>query len=148
MKVKQQYSFGIIPIRFFGTPDRTTLRACFVRHAKGKHWGFPKGRSEEGEGPQETAERELVEETGLSVVRFFPRVIREAYSFEAEAGTIKKEVTYFIAEVRGDPCCDPEEICEYTWSSFREGRNLLQFSEVTAIAKDAERFLESFLFAY
>lgn len=70
MKTKHEYSFGVIPIRFFGTPDRSTLKACFVCHTDGKHWGFPKGHAEEKEGPQEAAERELVEETGLGIVNF------------------------------------------------------------------------------
>ncbi|MBD3304395.1 NUDIX domain-containing protein, partial [Candidatus Woesearchaeota archaeon] len=36
-----------------------------VKHKEGGHWDFPKGHAEEGETEEETALREIYEETGL-----------------------------------------------------------------------------------
>ncbi len=148
MKTKHDYSFGVIPVRFFGTPDKSTLKACFICHTQGKHWGFPKGHPEDKEGPQEAAERELVEETGLSVVNFFPKVLVENYSFNNDELFIRKEVTYFLAEVKGDVHADPAEICDSQWLSFQEGLRLLTFPEVRAIAVEAEKFINNYLFSF
>ncbi|EPP34852.1 NUDIX domain protein [Chlamydia ibidis] len=147
IKTKYEYSFGIIPVKFFGTPDRSTLKACFICHTHGKHWGFPKGHAEDKEGPQEAAERELVEETGLSVVNFFPKVLVESYSFNDNEIFIRKEVTYFLAEVKGDVHADPEEILEWQWLSFQEGLRLLSFPEIREVASEADKFVNSFLFS-
>ena len=38
-----------------------------IRHAKGRHVSFPKGHVESGETESQTAEREILEETGLRV---------------------------------------------------------------------------------
>ncbi|WP_100934213.1 bis(5'-nucleosyl)-tetraphosphatase [Candidatus Chlamydia corallus] len=149
MKTKYEYSFGIIPIRFFGTPDKSTLKACFICHTRGKHWGFPKGHSEDKEGPQEAAERELVEETGLSVVNFFPKVLIEQYSFNNEEQVfVRKEVTYFLAEVRGDIHADPMEICDSQWLPFQEGLRLLSFPELRDLTVEADKFINNYLFSF
>ncbi|ACZ32805.1 hydrolase, NUDIX family [Chlamydia pneumoniae LPCoLN] len=148
MKTKYEYSFGVIPIKFFGTPDKSTLKACFICHTRGKHWGFPKGHSEDKEGPQEAAERELVEETGLSVVNFFPKVLIEQYSFNNEEQVfVRKEVTYFLAEVRGDIHADPMEICDSQWLSLQEGLRLLSFPELRDLTVEADKFINNYLFS-
>ena len=147
-KTKYEYSFGVIPIKFFGTPDRSPLNACFICHTQGKHWGFPKGHSEEKEGPQEAAERELVEETGLSVVHFFPKVLVEHYSFnDHEEEFVRKEVAYFLAEVQGNVHADPHEICDSQWLSFQEGLRLLNFPELREIVVEADKFINNYLFS-
>ncbi|WP_201456339.1 bis(5'-nucleosyl)-tetraphosphatase [Chlamydia sp. 17-3921] len=148
MKAQHEYSFGIIPIKFFGTPDKSTLKICFICHTKGRHWGFPKGHPEDKEGPQETAERELVEETGLGVVNFFPKILVEQYSFTDENQMlIRKEVSYFLAEVRGDVHADPSETCEHRWISFQEGLRLVNFPELRGLIVEADKFVHNYLFS-
>ena len=34
-------------------------------------WGFPKGHMEDGEAPKDAAKREVMEETGLEILRIF-----------------------------------------------------------------------------
>ena len=38
-----------------------------IRHVNGGHWAFPKGHVEKGETEEQTALREILEETGLTV---------------------------------------------------------------------------------
>ena len=38
-----------------------------IKHINSGHWSFPKGHVEEGETEEETAKREIMEETGIDV---------------------------------------------------------------------------------
>ena len=66
-KLLKDSSFGIIPLRRFDD----TWQAFIVQQTN-TYWSFPKGHAERSETPQETAERELFEETGLVVKNYFP----------------------------------------------------------------------------
>ena len=58
--MKKEFSFGIVPLQCVNEQWQVLL----VQHQAG-HWAFPKGHAEIGEEPKQTAERELLEETGL-----------------------------------------------------------------------------------
>lgn len=60
--MKREVSYGIVPLRYMEGGWQILL----IRHHAG-HWTFPKGHADRGESPQQTAERELREETGLAV---------------------------------------------------------------------------------
>ena len=77
---------GII---FYKTKQNTKI--LLVKNNNGRYWSFPKGHIEEGETEQETAIREIKEETGLDVtiVRNF-REISEYCPF----GKIRQRVQH------------------------------------------------------
>ena len=43
------------------------IQVLLIRHLNGGHWAFPKGHVEKGETEEQTALREILEETGLAV---------------------------------------------------------------------------------
>jgi hypothetical protein len=43
------------------------IRYLLIKNRRSAHWGFPKGHIEMGETPQQTAMREVLEETGIHV---------------------------------------------------------------------------------
>jgi bis(5'-nucleosidyl)-tetraphosphatase len=59
--VEHQYSAGIITYK----TDNDHIEYLLLQYGAG-HWDFPKGHIEAGETQQETAHRELQEETGLT----------------------------------------------------------------------------------
>lgn len=74
-----------------------------VKNRNGKHWGFPKGHIEVGETEEQTALREIKEETDLdvtimdgfrktSVYRLFGRVKKKVVIFVAKSATKKVKV--------------------------------------------------------
>lgn len=81
------------------------------------HWSFPKGHSEEGEDLQETALREIKEETGIEgkIIAPLPPVV---YKYDAEGRKGEKEVHYFLVEYTGgDIRPQTEEIGNVHWLS-------------------------------
>jgi len=119
-------SCGIIPVR---KGVNGAWEFLVLQQTNGVSWTFPKGTSEEGETPLQTALREAGEEAGLSSEAFS---IFEQYTFEEEydsqelGNPIEKTVTYFLALVEGDPqiTIQESEILEYRWVSYKEAREL------------------------
>ena len=42
---------------------------------------------------------------------------------------------------------DPNEICDVQWLSLQEGLRLLNFPEIRNIVTEADKFVQSYLFA-
>lgn len=124
-------SFGVIPLKKEGT----SWRVFIIRHIKGDHWGFPKGHSENKlETPRETAERELQEETGLSVITYLPmEPFSTRYLCISHGKYVDKTVTYFVAEVAGTVTLCPKEIAEGRWVTLEEAAQKMQFPEMKEI---------------
>ena len=76
--MKQEKSCGAIILR----KQNKTIETLLVKHTKG-HWAFAKGHVEENETEEETALREIKEETGLNNLKVVAtgglgRIIAEA----------------------------------------------------------------------
>ena len=113
--MRQDESFGIIPLR----KDKGHWEVFLIQHRGARYWGFPKGHAEEGETPLEAAERELKEETNLECARMLQEEpLVENYQFLAEGKRVSKRVLYFIAEVKGTPILQQEELNDGIWISF------------------------------
>jgi len=90
-------------------------------------WVLPKGTPTSGESLEETALREVREETGLDV-----RIIRPlgemTYSFAASGERVHKVVHFFLMEAAGgDPSLHDAEYDEVRWVSVPEARRMLSF---------------------
>lgn len=110
MSIEQ--SFGIIPLR-----KNNNQWQLFMVQMKSGLWGFPKGHAERGESPQQTAERELHEETGLTVTEYLPSpALTEEYI--SPKTNNPKTVTYFLAYAEGMLALCPLEIITGYWAPF------------------------------
>lgn len=88
--MKQEKSCGIVVIK----DDNIKLSVLLIKHNMG-HWGIPKGHVEDGETEQETALREVFEETGIEtkIITDF----REVISYSPKEG-VMKDVVYFLGK--------------------------------------------------
>ncbi len=106
-----------------------------ILQQKSHHWSFPKGHVERGETEQETALREIREETGLCVS--IGGDFRTVNRFPTCFGSIK-DVVYFLAEAdSARVCVQPEEILSSRWCSFDEAQRQLTFSSDREILRKA-----------
>jgi len=137
--MKTDQSFGVIPLKKIDGEWYVLL----IKHQKSSFWGFPKGHADEGESSYETALRELVEETGLTVRKLLvEQPLSEKYRFRANGLLIEKTVYYFVAEVNeGDVILQNEEIEDSNWIALNEAENYVTFDQAKHLCKEVIRFL-------
>jgi 8-oxo-dGTP pyrophosphatase MutT (NUDIX family) len=119
-------SAGGIVIRFADTiPHFVAGRRR--RERDGATWTLPKGTPIVGESLEETALREVQEETGLQV-RIVSPLDSISYTFVQRGTRIYKTVHYFLMEPIGGSLEDHDhEFEEVRWVSFQEAPALLSF---------------------
>lgn len=106
------------------------------------HWDFPRGLIEKGEAIEETARREIEEETGIKELQFlegFKETIRYFYKFKGE--NILKFVTYFLAETREEEVELSFEHKDFKWLIFEEAQSQLTFKSSKGILEKAHEYL-------
>jgi 8-oxo-dGTP pyrophosphatase MutT (NUDIX family) len=90
-------------------------------------WVFPKGTPNAGESLEETALREVREETGLDV-RILRPLGEMTYRFAAGGERVQKVVHFFLMEpIGGDPSLHDAEYDEVRWVTLPEARRMLTF---------------------
>ena len=108
------------------------------------YWVFPKGHMEAGETEQETALREIKEETGLTVTFVDGFRITDEHNLarEGRPNTIKQTV-YFLAKCETSKFIVQEsEISKIELLDFESAMAKLQFDSFKNILKQAHEFLE------
>lgn len=100
-------SCGVVPFRMKGT-----AREYLILLQTNQCWSFPKGHMDAGETEEQTALRELREETGLTAV-LIPNA-RVELSYNVSPGT-KKQVVLFLGEASGELNIQKSEVREYRW---------------------------------
>jgi 8-oxo-dGTP pyrophosphatase MutT (NUDIX family) len=103
-------------------------------------WTLPKGTPETGETTEQTAIREVSEETGLRV-RIVEPFDSIDYTFIQHGTRIHKTVHYFLMEPTGGDLADHDhEFEEVRWIPFIEADGILSFeTERALVARAAER---------
>lgn len=96
-------------------------KVLLVKNHNGRYWSFPKGHVEKGETEEETAIREIKEETGLDVE--IVESFREVSDY-CPFGRIKKRVVFFMAQTFStDVKVQKEEIDSYIWVDLNDVHN-------------------------
>jgi 8-oxo-dGTP pyrophosphatase MutT (NUDIX family) len=111
------------------------------RERDSKTWTLPKGTPEPGESREETAIREVAEETGLEVRITGPLADIE-YTFVQSGTRIHKTVHYFLMEpIGGDLSRHDREFEQVRWIPFDEAGTTLTFETERALVARAARSL-------
>ena len=98
-----------------------------------RSWVFPKGTPDGRETLEETALREVREETGLEVLIIRPIAVMD-YWFAAGGERIHKLVHFFLMEATGgDVSRHDHEYDDVRWVPAAEARSMLSFDSYRAI---------------
>jgi 8-oxo-dGTP pyrophosphatase MutT (NUDIX family) len=98
------------------------------RERDGGTWSLPKGTPDGDETPEQTALREVREETGLEV-RILDTVGDIHYRFVRAGRRVEKTVHYFLMEaVGGDLALHDHEFEEVRWFDVAEAEAVMSFA--------------------
>lgn len=119
--------------------DHNEIFILLVEMNKG-HWSFPKGHMKRNETEQQTALREIKEETNLEVnlIGEFRQTVKYLSDQETE-----KEVVYFLAKPKSTLIQRQEsEIKNITWLRYKDAMKQLTFETDKGILKQVhEKYL-------
>ncbi len=115
-----------------------------AQHSQHHGWVFPKGLigdHKKGESKEETALREVEEETGAKG-KILQSLTPETYWYHFEGQKIKKTVYYFIMEfVGGDITKHDFEMENVEWLPVEEVENRLTFPADKKVWEEARKYL-------
>ena len=113
-----------------------------IRHTKGRHVSFPKGHVEPGETESQTAEREILEETGLRVR--VDRRYRAENRYNIRPDTQKLVVIFAAVTEQEAITPQPEEIAEAVWVPVEEAEERLTYERDRRIMRDAFEHIQKY----
>src|SRR3989337_833908 len=114
----------------------------------GKRWGLPKGHVEAGERVEETAVREVREETGL-LGKLDRKLGQIAYTYRGKSRNgrpirVAKRVTFFLLEyVEGEVHSHDYEVAEARWFALDEAYTKLSFATEQKIMRRDQRAIKT-----
>ncbi len=113
-------------------------RILLLRRADENAWCLPKGTVEPGEMLEETALREVQEETGLRVKLLQPlQDVRYSFFWPPTSMNYDKTVSYFLAEPVGGRLAPEEGFDETRWVTRAEAMRLLHWPNDKAVVEKA-----------
>ena len=130
-----EHSCGAVVFRSINEEYRYLL----IKNKRSNHWGFPKGHMEKGESREETAKREVLEETGIHIDIIDGFCSESQYKIGAK---IEKRVDVFLGSTEDtQTVIQKEEIEDYIWLRYPEAFNMLKFENDKEILSDVRQFM-------
>ena len=119
------------------------LKICLVSKKNGRIWALPKGRLDPGETTQETAYREILEETGhISNVGAMIDEIHYYFFLNENQTYYHKTVTFYVMRVTTENAQQrDQEADEVAWFDFPEALRKLSYLNEKKILKKAQRMV-------
>jgi len=115
------------------------VRFLLIKNKRSTHWGFPKGHVEKGENSEQTAMREVLEETGIHIQLLPQFASKSEYTIQ---GKVEKSVVIYLAKTNDtQTTIQKEEIEDYVWLNFDKAMETLRFVNDRNILRNANEFL-------
>ena len=108
------------------------------------HWDFVKGNIEEGEEEEETAKRELFEETGINnmnIKKGFNQKVE--YNYYKKNSKVHKIVSYYLAETNQKEVKLSFEHLDYKWSDYEDLMKSITFENSREILKKGNESIKN-----
>ena len=131
--MQHEKSCGAIVYRKF----HGNIELLLIKHVVGGHWSSPKGHVEGTETEEETAVREIMEETGIQVA--LDTSFRHVITYAPKKETTK-DVIYFLARaLTYDYTPQEEEIAQIKWVEINHATSILSYDndrQLVTLAKE------------
>ena len=111
-------------------------------HYEAGHWDFPKGHQEKSEKEEQTADREIKEETGIEdfeIADGFREIVK--YFYKKGEETIYKEVAFFLAQSAAEDVTLSKEHIGYAWVSYEHAMKKLTYNSSKELLTKANKFI-------
>ncbi|MEU5841061.1 NUDIX hydrolase [Rhodococcus sp. NPDC047139] len=143
MRTVRETSAGGLVVDGLGGPPEKLCAALIGRtDRRGRLlWSLPKGHIEQGETAEETAMREVHEETGVrsSVLAELGSI---DYWFVTEGRRVHKTVHHYLLRYLGGELSDADvEVTEVAWVPLRELRTRLAYADERKLADIADQLI-------
>lgn len=141
--VRETSAGGLVVDGLDGPPEARCAALIGRTDRRGRLlWSLPKGHIEEGESSEETAIREVAEETGIQGV-----VVAELgsidYWFVTEGRRVHKTVHHFLLRSVGGELSDADvEVTQVDWVPLSELNSRLAYADERRLAEVANRLID------
>lgn len=149
MAIKRIFSAGGIVLRLRSgssiRKDESGWEVLVTQHSKHKGWDFPKGHREIYESEDQTALREVEEETGVKA-EIIERVGETKYFYYEEGERVLKTVAFYLMKyVSQGKATTAFEVSGTKWLAPDEVKDQLTFRDTKELWKRVRTRIESLL---
>ena len=147
MAIKRIFSAGGIVIRKSTKSTRSMrgtkgVEVLVTQHSKHKGWDFPKGHREIYESEEQTALREVEEETGVKA-EIIERVGETKYFYYEEGERVLKTVAFYLMKyVSQGKATTAFEVSDTKWLPPEKVESQLTFKDTKALWEKAKEKIE------
>lgn len=133
--MKKEKSCGALVYKY----ENNKFYFLLVKHNAG-HYSFPKGHMEKGETEEETAIREVKEETNIDIEII--KGFKEKITYSPKENTIK-DVVFFLAKPLTENIKPQEEEIDIAiWYDEKEAQNIITYDDDRKVFLKALDFIE------
>jgi len=121
--------------------ENNRIKYLLIKYGWG-HWEFSRGLIEKGETLEETARREIKEETGIEDVEFifgFKEWFK--FFFKLKEKNIMKIATFLLAETKTKEVKLSHEHKDYVWLEYEEALEKLTFKNSKEVLEKANKHI-------
>jgi len=119
------------------------VEILLIKHLNGGYWSFPKGHVEAGETEEETAIREVKEETNIDII--IDSTFREVVTYSPKKDTMK-DVVYFLARAKNfDHIPQTTEIAQVKWVELSLAHSALTYDNDKQLINKARAVIKESL---
>jgi len=137
--MKKHYSAGVVVYR----KHKDTIEYLLLHYSAG-HWDFSKGHMEEGETKEQTALRELKEESGLTATIEPGFTASFSYYFkDYDNVESHKEVYFFVGKAHDEKIKLSDEHQDFAWLPYEQALEKLTYENAKKLLKDAHEFVKN-----
>ncbi len=121
--------------------ENKKIKYLLIQYKAG-HWEFPRGMIEKGETLEQTARREIKEETGLKDIKFiegFKEWVK--FFFRRNEKTTMKIATFLLAKTETEEIKLSQEHKDYVWLRYKKALKKLTYKNSKKILKKVNDFI-------